>query len=163
MPVVIRKEDQRDGGGYAVPSPIPVKVRLIGEHNTYVVYKMTSPSYTRVAIGSGISAVKFRADCRDYRHRIKIISLMIDAYNTTRQLGNIKYIEIYEDRDGGALLREYEVLNMSPLKFKRRYRYGKMTGKPNSRCIDLSKKEMKYNINDFLYQKLLNTISLKRI
>ena len=146
MPVVIRKEDQRDGSiGYVPPSSIPVKVRLIGDkHNAYVIYKMTSPSYTRVAMELGNSTVKFRADCRDYRNRIQVISLIINGHNTTGELGNIKYIEIYEDKDGGALLREYEVINMSPLKFKRRYRYGKMTGngKINSCCTDLSEKEI---------------------
>ena len=44
MPVVIRKEDQRDGGGYLQPSSIPIKVYLIGEHNNYVIYKITSPT-----------------------------------------------------------------------------------------------------------------------
>ncbi len=132
MPVVIRKEDQRDGGGgYAPPSPILVKVCLIGEDNRYVVYKMTSPIYTRVAMDSGTSAVKYRADCGDYRIKIKMISLMIDEYSKNKKLGNIKYIEIRDGMaDGNMLLREYEVLNMSPLKYKRRYRYGKMTGAP---------------------------------
>lgn len=130
MPGVIRKEDQRDGSvGYVAPSPIPVNVYLFGEHNNYVVYKMTSPTYTRVAMESGNSVVKFRADCGDYRIKIKMISLMIDEYNKNEKLGNIKYIEIRDGiADGKMLLREYEVLNMSPLKYKRRYRYGKMTG-----------------------------------
>jgi len=129
MPVVIRKEDQRDGGSYVPPSSIPVKVYLFGEHDNYVTYKMPSPTYTRVPIGSGISAVKFVADCGDYRTKIKMISLMIDEYNKNGKLGKIKYVEIRDSMtDGNMLLREYEVLNMSPLKYKRRYRYGKMTG-----------------------------------
>ena len=130
MPVVIRKEDQRDGSvGYVPPSSIPVKVCLIGEHDRYVVYKMTSPTYTRITMELGSSAVKFRVDCGDYRTKIKMISLMIDEYSKNKKLGNIKYVEIRDDMtDGNMLLREYEVLNMSPLKYKRRYRYGKMTG-----------------------------------
>ena len=129
MPVVIRKEDQRDGGSYVPPSPIPVKVYLFGEHDNYVVYKMTSPTYTRIPIGSRISAVKFVADCKDYRTKIKMISSMIEQYSKNGKLGKIKYVEIRDGMaDGAMLLREYEVLNTSPLKYKRRYRYGKMTG-----------------------------------
>ena len=131
MPVVIRKEDRPDGyGGWVPPSSIPVKVYLIGENGNYVTYKMTSPTYTRIPIESKNSAVKFVADCRDYRIKIKMISLMIDEYNKNGKLGKINYVEIRDGAaDGAMLLREYEVLNMSPLKYKRRYRYGKMTGR----------------------------------
>lgn len=130
MPVVIRKEDQRDGGGYAVPSTIPIKIYLIEDSNNYMCYKVTSPTYTRVKIGSNNSAVNFRADCGDYRIKLKMISLAIDECIKNGKLKNIKYVEIYDGQtDGGPLLREYSILNTSPLKYKRRYRYGKMIGK----------------------------------
>ena len=57
-----------------------------------------------------------------------MFSLVIDEYNKNRKLGNIKYVEVRDDMDGAMLLRKYEILNMSPLKFKRCWRYGKMTG-----------------------------------
>lgn len=130
MPVIIRKEDQRDGISYRFPSTIPVKVCLIDEHKNYMCYKMISPTYTRVKIGMRNSEFNFRANCRDYRIKIKMISLAINECIKNGKLRNINYVEIYDGQtDCGPLLREYSILNISPLKYKRHYRYGKMTGK----------------------------------